>query len=210
MFVWDYVECGRSLIQLDCILWSHSVVVYLDWHTFYITENYWKILHLVYLDLAYWAFYHKFGDGENSPLRDYFFLKFRISQKVHNIIKMSFLNLSLDKVTFSLEFSRNAVLSINEVNLQNNLENIIFLFMKHYIYVVYINYILYSLSLCVRTILTSELSLGCSVTKVEWLKYSQTAFVWSSHLKRTWKPLEIYIVIYILRKHIFPPMKSGY
>lgn len=80
---------------------------------------------------------------------------------------MSFLILSLDKVTFSLEFSRNAVLSINEVNLQNNLENIIFLFMKHYVYVVYINYILYSLSLCVRTILTSELSLGCIVTKVE-------------------------------------------
>lgn len=35
-------------------------------------------------------------------LRDYFYLKFRVSQKVHNNIKMSFLDLSLDKVNFFL------------------------------------------------------------------------------------------------------------
>lgn len=44
------------------------------------------------------AFYHKLGYGENSPLRDCFYLKFRISQKVLNNIKMNFLNLSLDKL----------------------------------------------------------------------------------------------------------------
>lgn len=57
-------------------------------------------------------------------------------------------------------------------------------------------HIIYSLSKRVRTILTSDLALGYSITKVNDFKMQSDFICMSSHLKRTWKSFRKYVLLF--------------
>lgn len=98
---WDYVEYGHDLIQLNCILWSH-VVTYLHCHMLHTVDQLEGSSSGLFRPDLIGHFTINWGMVKTSYFRGYIYLKFRLLQKVHNNSKMSFLNLSLDRVTFSL------------------------------------------------------------------------------------------------------------
>lgn len=76
---WGSVDYGHDLIQLDCV----SLVLccgLFHCHALHFVDQLEGFSSGFIQTWPNWAFYHKLGYGENFLLRDYIYLKFRISQ----------------------------------------------------------------------------------------------------------------------------------